>query len=51
LFAMSNIKEVLRYCFSEVEYLMISCRPPYLPRGFSFVLFVSAYLPPNCCWH
>ena len=33
--AMSNIKEVLRYCSPEVEYLMINCRPHYLPREFS----------------
>jgi ribosome assembly protein 1 len=29
--AMSNIKEVSRYCSSEVEYRMISCGPHYLP--------------------
>ena len=45
-FAMSNIKEVSRYCSPEVEYLMISCRPHYLPREFSSVLFVALFLPP-----
>jgi hypothetical protein len=45
--AMSNIKEVLRYCSPKVEYLMISCRPHYLPREFSSVLFVVVYLPPQ----
>ena len=29
---MFNIKEVSRYCLPEVEYLMISCKPHYLPR-------------------
>ena len=45
--AMSNIKEVSRYCSPEVEYLMISSRPHYLPREFSSVLFVAMYLPPQ----
>ena len=44
---MSNIKEVSRYCSPEVEYLMISCRPHYLPREFSSILFVVVYLPPQ----
>jgi hypothetical protein len=44
---MSNIKEVSRYCSPEVEYLMISCRPHYLPREFSSVLFIAIYLPPQ----
>ena len=45
--AMSNIKEVLRYCSPEVEYLMISCRPHYPPREFSSILVVAVYLPPQ----
>ena len=44
---MSNIKEVSRYCSPEVEYLMISIRPHYLPREFSSILFVAVYLPPQ----
>ena len=44
---MSNIKEVSRYCSSEVEYLMISCRPHSLPRELSWILFVAIYLPPQ----
>ena len=44
---MSNVKEVSRYCSPEVEYLMISSRPHYLPREFSFILFVAVYLPPQ----
>jgi hypothetical protein len=34
-------KEVSRFGSPEVEYLMISCRPHYLPREFSFVFFVA----------
>ena len=45
--AMSKIKEVSSYCSPEVEYLMISCRPHYLPREFSSVLFIAVYLPPQ----
>ena len=45
--AKSNIKEVLKHFSPEVEYLMISCRPHYLPREFSSVLFVAIYLPPQ----
>ena len=44
---MSNIKEVLRYCSPEVEYLMISSRPHYLPREFSSILFLAVYLQPQ----
>jgi hypothetical protein len=43
--AMSNIKEVSRYCSPEVEYLMISCRPHYLPTEFSSILFVAVHKP------
>ena len=45
--AMPNIKEVSRYCSPEVEYLMISCSPHYLPREFSPILFIAIYLPPQ----
>ena len=31
----------------EVQYLMISCRPHYLPRAFLSILFVAVYLPPQ----
>jgi hypothetical protein len=31
----------------EVDYLMISCRPNYLPRGFSSIFFIAVYLPPQ----
>ena len=41
------IKEVLRYCSPEVEYLMISCRPHCLPSEFISILFVAVYLPPQ----
>ena len=40
-------KEVSSYCSPEVEYLMISCRPHYLPRDFSSVFFIAVYIPPQ----
>ena len=40
-------KEVSRFCSSEVEYLMISCRTHYLLREFSSVFFVVVYIPPQ----
>ena len=30
-------KEVTGFCLPEEEYLMISCRPHYLPREYSFI--------------
>jgi hypothetical protein len=40
-------KEVSRFCSPEVEYIVINCRPHYLPREFSAILFVAVYLPPQ----
>ena len=40
-------KEVSRFCLPEVEYIVINCRPHYLPRKFSATLFVAVYLPPQ----
>ena len=40
-------KEVSRFCSPEVEYVMISYRPHYLPREFLSILFVAVYLPPQ----
>jgi hypothetical protein len=42
----SNSQEVLRFCSPEIEYLMISCRPHYLPSKLS-IFFVAVYLPPQ----
>jgi hypothetical protein len=40
-------KEVSSYCLPEVEYLIISCSPHYLPREFSSVFFIALYIPPQ----
>jgi hypothetical protein len=42
-----NNKEVSGYCSPEVEYLVISCRPHYLPREFSSVFFVAVHITPH----
>ena len=39
--------EVSRFCSPEEEYIVINCRPHYLPREFSAILFVAVYLPPQ----
>ena len=40
-------KEGSRLCSPEVEYIVINCRPHYLPREFSAILFVAVYSPPQ----
>jgi hypothetical protein len=40
-------KEISRFCSPEEEYVMISCRPHYLPREFSSVFFVAVYILPQ----
>ena len=40
-------KEASKFCLPEVEYLMKSCRPHYLPREVSSVFFVPVYIPPQ----
>ena len=40
-------KEVSRFCSPEFEYIVINCRPHYLPREFSAILFVAVYIQPQ----
>ena len=48
----SNIKGFSRHCSSEVEYLMISCRPHYLSRKLSSIILHShLFTITNRCWH
>ena len=45
-------KEISSYCSPEVEFLMISCRPHYLPREFKSIFFVAVYIPAGVRgWH
>ena len=51
--AHTQVGEVCAYLLTpagagvEVEYLVINCRPQYLPREYSAILFVAVYLPPQ----
>jgi hypothetical protein len=49
--SMSNIKEVLMYCSPEVEYLMISCGPHYLPRVLIYIIHSRLFTTTDRCWH
>ena len=42
-----NINEVSRFFSPGVEYLIISCRPHYIPRYFVSIFFIAVYLPPQ----
>ena len=44
-------KKVSSYCSPEVEFLMISCRPHYLPGEFSSIFFLAVYVPSQSGWH
>lgn len=40
-----NVKEHL--CCDDLEYLVITCRPFYLPREFNNVIIITVYIPPH----
>jgi hypothetical protein len=40
-----TIKE--RVCDKNIELLVVSCRPHYLPREFSNVIVLVVYIPPS----
>ncbi|KAI4897118.1 hypothetical protein NFI96_004696 [Prochilodus magdalenae] len=37
----------VRYCSPLVEFMIVRCRPVYLPREFTAVLIISVYIPPG----
>ncbi|XP_060763541.1 uncharacterized protein fbrsl1 isoform X7 [Neoarius graeffei] len=39
---------VCRHCSPLVEFMIIKCRPFYLPREISAILLVAVYIPPSC---
>ena len=41
------LRKSLGFSLPELEYLMISYTPYYLPREFSSIFFVAVYLPPQ----
>ena len=38
-----NINE--KYCDKDIEYLVVSCRPFYLPREFVMIILIIVYIP------
>ncbi|KAL0177325.1 hypothetical protein M9458_026219, partial [Cirrhinus mrigala] len=36
-----------RYCSADLEFLMVKCRPFYLPREFTSTIITAAYIPPD----
>ncbi|KAI4883753.1 hypothetical protein NFI96_007668 [Prochilodus magdalenae] len=38
---------VSSYCSPLVEFMIVRCRPVYLPREFTAVLIISVYIPPG----
>ena len=43
----NNSHSKFTYCDPNVELITITCRPYYLPRGFSNVLVTCVYIPPS----
>ncbi|KAI4889154.1 hypothetical protein NFI96_009762 [Prochilodus magdalenae] len=43
----SDIKTVEKHCSTDLELLMVKCRPFYLPREFSAVFILAVYIPPR----
>ena len=35
------------HCSPNIEYIMVKCRPFYLPREFSVIIIIAAYIPPD----
>lgn len=43
----SSVVTVSSYCSPDLEYLMVKCRPFYLPREFSSVIVTVSYILPQ----
>ena len=42
-----NIQELKSFCSPNLEFLIIKCRPYYLPREFLSVILTAVYIPPQ----
>ncbi len=42
-----NAVVVCKHCSSLVEFMIIKCRPFYLPREYTAILLVAVYIPPS----
>ncbi|XP_042078701.1 uncharacterized protein LOC121814866 [Haplochromis burtoni] len=43
----ANVHPVKSFCSPDLEYLMIKCRPFWLPREFTAVIITAVYIPPQ----
>ncbi|XP_014195774.1 uncharacterized protein LOC106633669 [Haplochromis burtoni] len=43
----ANVHPVKSFCSPDLEYLMIKCRPFWLPREFTAVIIAAVYIPPK----
>ena len=43
----SDVGVISKGCSPHLEYLMIACRPYYLPREFTSVVITGVYIPPH----
>ncbi len=42
----NNAAVLSNYCSSLVEFMVVKCRPFYLPREFTVIVIVAVYIPP-----
>ncbi len=42
----NNAAVISKHCSSLVEFMVVKCRPFYLPREFTAIDIVSVYIPP-----
>lgn len=43
----TNTTIIDRHCSADLEYLIVRCRPFYLPREFTVVIVTAVYIPPD----
>nr|XP_043882686.1 uncharacterized protein LOC122769872 [Solea senegalensis] len=43
----NNATLVSSHCSADIEFMMVRCRPFYLPREFTVVIVVAVYIPPR----
>ncbi|KAI2650776.1 hypothetical protein H4Q32_000841 [Labeo rohita] len=42
----NNKHSITKHCSSLVEFMLVKCRPFYLPREFTAIVIVAVYIPP-----
>lgn len=43
----TDVVRIGSHCSADLEYLMIKCRPFYLPREFTLTVITAVYVPPD----